>query len=486
MHPMVLLPVALLLAAFPVVAMASSKGAAPNATPASGSNAGEWKVAIPFEKYTLKNGLEVILSEDHAVPQVMVELWYHVGSAQEKAHRTGFAHLFEHLMFQGSQHHDSDYFFPLQEVGAQLNGSTNLDRTNFFEQVPSEYLPLALWLEADRMGWLLPALDDKKLQNQKDVVRNERRQRYENRPYGEVWLTLLDALFPDTHPYHHSTIGNHEDVEAASLADVSEFFEAFYHPANATLTIVGDFEPKVAREWVEKTFGAIPASVRPPALAPPPVAAAGEKVIRQEDDVPLQKVWLAWPSSALFQPGDAELDVLSDILSAGKESRLFKSIVREKRIADDINASQSSSGLSSIFTIEATVAEGHTTDEAVAAIDAVLDDLVAHGPTAEEVAVSLVNRERDFVEQLRTIASRSSVLQSYDFYTGTPGFVEKDLARYRTVDAPSIQKTVAAELVRDRRVVLHVIPRPPPPAKPQEAAPPPSTGSSKAKKGGRK
>ena len=420
--------------------------------------AGGTSPEIPFEKYSLENGLQVILAQDHSVPFVQVNLWYDVGSKDEKEGRTGFAHLFEHLMFQGSAHMDDDYFVPLQAVGAQINGTTNFDRTNFFEGVPSEYLPLALWMESDRMGWLLPALTEEKLQNQKDVVRNERRQRYENRPYGMVWVWLYEALFPEGHPYHVPTIGKHEDIEAATMADVSEFFRTWYLPNNATLTIAGDFDPPEAKALVQAWFGPIAAG---PAASPLTTASATldhEVVVRKTDDVPYPKVWIAWISPALFAPGDAELDILSSALADGKESRLHKRLVHDLQIAKDINAYQVSARLQSEYMIEATAADGHSTDELVAAIDQILAEIRESGPTADEVEVARTNYEASFYRRLSTIAGKADLLGSYNTLTGDPGYMQTDLGRYLAVDQAGVHAAIQQWLPPDRRVVLHVVP----------------------------
>ena len=236
---------------------------------------------LKVEKYTLPNGLEVILHEDHTTPVVGVNLWYKVGSKDEKAGRTGFAHLFEHLMFQGSQHHDSEYFAPLEPLGAQINGSTNTDRTNYFENVPSNALELALWLEADRMGFLLPALTQEKLDNQRDVVKNERRQRVDNQPYGQSFEILARTLYPPEHPYHHSTIGSMADLSAASLADVSNFFRTYYAPSNASLCLAGDFDPAEAKRLIAKYFGPLP---RGPEVARPSADGGGRGDAEAGDD----------------------------------------------------------------------------------------------------------------------------------------------------------------------------------------------------------
>lgn len=415
--------------------------------------------SIPFEKYELANGLDVILSEDHSVPFVQVNIWYDVGSKDEVEGRTGFAHLFEHLMFQGSAHLDQDYFQPLERIGGQLNGTTSFDRTNYYEGVPAEYLPLALWLESDRMGWLLPALTPDKLKNQQDVVRNERRQRYENTPYGEAFVWLFEALYPEGHPYHTPTIGKHEDIEGADLADVKAFFEQWYVPSNATLTICGDFDPQVARQLVEQYFGEIPASKHTPrSVTEADAALTEEVVVRKADAVPDARVWIAWITPELYADGDADMDILSSVLSDGKESRLYSRLVRDLKIARDVEAYQFSQRLHGQFIIEATAAEGHTTDELVAEIDKVLAELRAAGPTAEELEIARINYEAGFFDGLQTIAAKADRLGSYNTLTGDPGYIDEDLARYRALTQESVTRAAQTWLPADRRVVLHVTP----------------------------
>jgi zinc protease len=442
----VLLPL-LLLASAP--GLADSTAAPPSAP------------TIPFEKYELGNGLDVILSPDHSVPFVQVNLWYDVGSKDEEAGRTGFAHLFEHLMFQGSQNMDDDYFVPLHRIGAQVNGTTNLDRTNYFEGVPSEQLALALWLESDRMGFLLPALTEEKLQNQKEVVRNERRQRYEITPYGEVWVWLYENLFPPTHPYHVPTIGRHEDIDAATLDDVKAFFRKWYVPNNASLSICGDFDAAEAKELVARYFAGIPRGAEVQSVRSASASLDREVVVRKTDDVPHQKVWVAWHSPALFQPGDAELDVVSNVLADGKDSRLYTALVREKQVATEVNATQVSARLGSIYLVSATAATGRTSDEVVREIDAVIAKLRAEGPTPDEVAVAKTNWEANFYGGLGTIAAKANQLNSYNVLVGDPGFLAQDLQRYLDTTQAGIHEAVRTWLPADKRVVLHVSPEAP-------------------------
>ncbi|MFT4974368.1 MAG: zinc protease [Myxococcota bacterium] len=413
---------------------------------------------IPFEKYELANGLDVILAEDHSVPFVQVNIWYNVGSKDEVAGRTGFAHLFEHLMFQGSQHNDEEYFQLLEQVGGQINGTTSFDRTNYFEGVPAEHLPLALWVESDRMGWLLPALTQEKLDNQKEVVRNERRQRVENTPYGEAWMWMFEGLYPEGHPYHTPTIGRHEDIEAATLDDVTAFFATWYVPNNASLVISGDFDPAVARDLVEKYFGEIPAGTQPSPVTDAPASLSEERVIRKEDEVPTPKVWVAWLTPKVYAPGDAEMDILASLLSDGKDSRLYRHLVRDTKVAKDIVAFQYSTRLQGQFIINATAAEGHTTDELVAEIDKVLATLRAEGPTAEEVSIAQTNYIASFYDGLQSISAKADRLNSYNTMVGDPGHIGADLARYRALTSASVANAATRWLPADRRVVLHITP----------------------------
>ena len=414
-------------------------------------------LAIPYEEYDLDNGLHVILSEDHSVPFVQVNLWYRVGAKDEVEGRSGFAHLFEHLMFQGSEHMDGEYFGPLQRIGARINGTTNMDRTNYFEGVPSEQLPLALWLEADRMGFLLPALTQEKLDNQKLVVRNERRQSYENRPYGMTWWWLFENLYPEGHPYHIPTIGKHEDIDAANLEDVKDFFKQWYVPNNASLSIAGDFDPAEAKALVEKYFGDIPRGPQPePILSVEPVVLSGENVIRKTDDVPHNKVWLAWHSPALYAPGDAELDTLSSILTSGKDSRLYRALVEEQQIAQTVSAYQVSMLLGSFYVIEATAVEGQDPDALVNAIDELVAKVKTEGVTEEEVALAKTNWEASFYRRMRTISSKANQLNQYHVQTGDTDYIGKDLARFMDVSTAGVAK--ALQGLDSGRVVLHIGP----------------------------
>lgn len=416
---------------------------------------------IPFEKYELANGLQVILHEDHSTPIVAVNVWYHVGSKNERPGRTGFAHLFEHMMFQGTQHYDRDYFGPLQQAGGQLNGSTNQDRTNYWETVPSNYLELALWMESDRMGFLLPAMSQEKLDNQRDVVRNERRQSYENRPYGLVYEVLLAGMYPPGHPYSWPTIGSMADLAVASREDVADFFRRYYHPANASLCIAGDFDPASARRLVEKYFGPIPAGPRVPKVQPDPVEPLQEDVrVSMTDRVGLARLHLVWRSVPLYAPDDAELDVLADILAGGKTSRLYRLLVRDKQIAQDVQASQNSREIDGSFFIVVTGRPGQTLAELEAAVLGEVARLQAEPPSAEEVARAVARHESSLIQNLESVGGfggRADQLNLYNVYAGQPGYLENDFDRYLRVDPAAVQR-VARQYLGAKKMVLEVTP----------------------------
>ena len=414
---------------------------------------------VPFETYKLANGLEVILHEDHSIPVVAVNIWYHVGSKDEKRGNTGFAHLFEHMMFQGSKH-AREYFRPVQEAGGVLNGSTSCDRTNYWETVPSNFLELALWLESDRMGFLLDALDEKKFSNQREVVKNERRQTYENRPYGLAPKILCEALFPPEHPYSWLTIGTEEDLERASLEDIEQFFRTYYTSSNASLALAGDFQPDEARQLVEKYFAEIPPG--PPFTRVerwlPRLTA--EKRIGAEDRVQLPRLYLVWPSPPQFEADEPEMEILAYILGDGKSSRLFRSLVYEKQIAQEVSVAQFSQEIAGQFQIVATAKPGHSTAELEAAIDERIEELKLAPPTEEEIGRARNKLETFFVEQLERIGGfggRADALNRYNVFLGDPGHIEKDIERYLRVDASGVQRAASIYL-SNGRVNLSVVP----------------------------
>jgi zinc protease len=416
---------------------------------------------ISFTKSTLPNGLDVIVHEDHRVPIVAVSVWYHVGSKNEVRGRTGLAHLFEHLMFEGSEHQPRSFFEPLQEAGGSLNGSTSSDRTNYWEVVPKDATRRALWMEADRMGWLLPALSEARFATQRDVVLNERRQSYENRPYGLTQFALLDAIYPDDHPYHWPTIGYPDDLRAATADDARAFFARYYHPGNASLCIGGDIDASGALDLAARLFGDIPAG---PAVglveAPRPIARGRRLVL--EDRVELPRLYLAWPSPALFADGDAELDLVADLLANGRTSRLYERLTHESRIATELAASQGSRELGGYFQIVASAAPGHTLEELEAAIARELRTFVADGPTVGELERGRAQAEASFVLRLQTLGGfggRTDQLNAYNVYRGAPDFFDGDLQRYLDATGEALQASVREWLDPGRAVALSVVPR---------------------------
>lgn len=416
---------------------------------------------LAFEKYELPNGLQVILHEDHSTPIVAVNVWYHVGSKNERPGKTGFAHLFEHMMFQGSQHYDNDYFGPLQQAGGQLNGSTNQDRTNYWETVPANYLELALWMESDRMGFLLPAMSQEKLDNQRDVVRNERRQSYENRPYGLAYEVLLAGLYPPHHPYSWPTIGSMADLAAASREDVAEFFRRYYHPGNASLCLAGDFDPATAKRLIDKYFGVIPSGPKVERVTPPPVVPLDQDLrVQMTDRVGLARVYLAWRSVPLYAADDAELDVLADILAGGKTSRLYRRLVRDLQIAQDVQAAQGSREVDGSFLITATARPGQDLEKLSAVILEEIARLQAEPPEAAEVARAVTRHESSLVRQLQSVGGfggRADQLNLYNVYAGDPGFLQQDFQRYVRIDPAAVQR-VAQRYLGAKKMVLEVVP----------------------------
>jgi len=416
-----------------------------------------------FEKFTLPNGLEVILSEDHRLPLTAVNLWYHVGPANEDPGRTGFAHLFEHMMFQGSKHVPSDSHFRLLEaVGATgVNGTTDFDRTNYFETVPASELELALWIESDRMGYLLDQLDQTSLSNQQDVVRNERRQSVENRPYGIVDEEMYHLLFPKTHPYYASVIGSHTDIQAAKLEDVRNFFKLYYAPNNASLAIVGDIDPGAARKLVEKYFGSLKRGSPVPKIAVETPAIMAERRAVVKDRVELPRVYMSWISSPIFKEGDADGSMVATILGGGRASRLYKALVYEKQIAQDVSARQESLMLGSVFQIQATARPGHSAGELEKAIDAELARFREAGPSAPEVESARNIIETRMIQRLETLGGFGGVadrLNMYNHHLGTPDYISQDIGRYRKVTPDSAKVFAQQQLRPDARVVVHGVP----------------------------
>ena len=419
-------------------------------------------MTIAVEKYTLSNGLDVLLHEDHTCPIVAVNLWYHVGSKNERPGHTGFAHLFEHLMFEGSEHHDTGYFQPLQAAGGSLNGSTNADRTNYWEVVPANALELALWMESDRLGYLLPALTEAKFTNQRDVVLNERRQNYENRPYGLAPMVMLAALFPPDHPYHWTTIGEVADLNAARLEEARSFFASFYHAGNASLALAGDIDADAALALARAYFEDLPAGPPVAPVRPAPAALGGERRLLLEDRVELPRLSLAWLTVPIFAAGDADLDLAADVLANGKTSRLYRRLVYEARVATDVTASQNSREIAGFFQLTATAAPGVSLRDLERVIADEIAQLAADGPSPDEIDRGRVQAEAQFVFRVQTVGGfggKSDQLNAYNTLVGDPAFFERDLARYHTVTGASLRDAVRDYLDHRRRVTLSVVPR---------------------------
>src|SRR6185503_1109406 len=359
--------------------------------------------------------------------------------------------------FEGSQHYDKGYFQPLQEAGALLNGSTNADRTNYWEVVPTNALELAMWMESDRMGFLLPALTDAKFENQREVVLNERRQNYENRPYGFAGMAMMAALYPPNHPYSWMTIGAAEDIRAAHIDDVRAFFQTYYRPRNASLALASDVDTAQAVELAAQYFGELAGGDEPPPVQVPPVARfLSERRLVLEDRVELPRLYLSWHSPAIFAADDAELDLVGEILAGGKTSRLYRMLVYQERLATEVAASQSSRELGGYFQIIVTAAPGRTLAELERAIAVAIDVLANEGPMPHEMERCQAQAEANFVFRLQTVGGfggKSDQLNAYNIFVGDPGFFERDMDRYRGVTAASVQR-VAREWLQPESGVL--------------------------------
>jgi predicted Zn-dependent peptidase len=418
-------------------------------------------LTIAFDTFVLENGLPVILHLDRSSPLVAVDIWYHVGSKDEVPGRTGFAHLFEHLMFMGSRNAPYPAFDAIMESwGGHNNGTTSNDRTNYYEIGPRNLLETFLWLEADRLATLPDVITDEELERQRKVVQNERRQSYENRPYGRAELAVPEAMYPPQHPYHWPTIGSHADLEAATVADVRAFFERFYRPSNASLVIAGDFDPAEARALVNKYFGWQPKLPRPERAARPadPVLSRNAEVA-MTDRVQLPRLRLAWHSPALFAAGDADLDMAAHVLGGGKSSRLYRSLVFDRRIAQDVFAYQGSQLLGSLFQVGATAKPGQDLDGITAAIDEEIGRLAAEGPTEAELARARNTHLADFYKGLDHLQTRGDLLNHYQYVLGDPDGVGRDVARYEQTTIASVRDAFA-RIASGKHLDLRVSPEP--------------------------
>ena len=420
-------------------------------------------VTIAFEQHKLSNGMDVILHEDHTIPLVAVNVWYHVGSKNEEMGRTGFAHLFEHVMFEGTKHHNRSHFEPLQKAGANLNGSTTTDRTNYWEDIPSNYLELALWLEADRMGFLLDGLDQQKFDVQRDVVKNERRQSYENRPYGMAHWHLQSALFPLPHPYHWMTIGSQEDLDAASLDDVKEFFQRFYGPSNASIAIAGDFHTGEVLDLVNRYFGDLAPSESVPRVGRQDSLLSGRIDIEMRDKVTLPRLYIAWPAPPEGHPDDAPLELYQAIMSDGLSSRLHRSLVYEKQIAQHAFIRYVPSEIAGQLIVQVTAAEGHSLEEVETAVEEELQSIHRNPPTDEEIARSRNRIEATHFRQLARIGGfggRADQLNHFNVFESDAGLINTSLDRCLAVQREDILR-VAGTYVSDNQVRLRVLPETP-------------------------
>ena len=417
---------------------------------------------IQFEKYTLPNGLQVILHEDHSVPLVSVNVWYHVGSGDEDPGRTGFAHLFEHIMFMGSQNVPVNMFDVwLESAGANNNGSTTEDRTNYYEDMPSNALPLALWLEADRMGWLLPTMDLAKLDLQRDVVQNERRQSYDNQPYGRSDETILAALFPADHPYSWPVIGSLKDLSAATLDDVKNFFRKYYAPNNASIAIAGDFNRTEVKQLIEKYFAHIPrgpAIVRKTSIPAPRIARDTFLVL--EDKVQLPRLYYGWQSTKAYAPDDAALQLMGTILGQGKTSRLYQRLVYELQVAQDVVAFQQSGRFDGQFRIQVTPKPGQTPARMAQIVNEEMNKIAQSGVTERELQRAKNGLRSSYLDQIAAVGGfggKADLLNQYNFFVGTPDFIQQDVARFEAVTAADIQRVARAQFAKPK-VVLTVVP----------------------------
>ena len=431
--------------------------------------------AIPYEQFRLPSGLNVILSVDRTAPIVGVDVQYDVGSKDERPGRTGFAHLFEHLMFQGTDNlpkGEADRM--IEGAGGTSNGATSQDRTQYWEQVPSNALEQMLFVQSERMGHILATLDQAKLDNQREVVRNERRQSYEMQPYGMAWKVLFEHLWNPEFPYHWQPIGSHEDLQAATLEDVRQFLRKWYGPGNASLAIAGDIDPARTRAMVERWFGDIPAGAPPPRSVPSPKPLDGERRVTLPDDVQLPRLYLAWQTPEDLTEGDAALGLVGDVLSAGKSSRLHKRLVMDERIAQSVMAGQQGQSLAGMFVVVATPKPGVGLERLQKAIDEEIARLAKEPPTAEELQRAKNRIESGVVFGLEPVGGfggRAAHLNEYYWDVGDPGYLAKDLARYYARTPEDLRAAAARWLAHDRRVALSVVPRAAAPA------PPPAGGA---------
>lgn len=431
------------------------------AEPEKPAQAARANLEIAFEKLKLKNGLTVILHQDRSLPLVASNLWYHVGPANEPRGRSGFAHLFEHLMFEGSRHIGREFDRLLESVGAtNVNGTTSWDRTNYFETVPAEQLELVLWIESDRMGYMLDGLDQQRLDVQRDVVKNERRQTYENAPYGPSSLALLDTLFPEGTPYHGAIIGSMADLSAATLGDVNDFFRTYYAPSNATLTLAGDFELEQVKVWVKKYFETLPDRPRPASSHSPISAPVKPERRVVKEPVELARVAFGYVTPPAYAADDPVLEVTMAILAGGKATRLYRALVVEGKLASEVDAALDSNQLASSAVVSAMVTSGKKTEEVEQAMDAVLEGLGKQGPTREELERAKRRILLNVLGNLELLngpggeSGRAGILQRFEHYLGNPGYLPQWVAAVERVTPEDVERAVSSYLQPAHRVVV--------------------------------
>jgi zinc protease len=408
---------------------------------------------LSLEDYRLPNGLRVVLNEDHSAPLVAVNIWYHVGSKNERRGRTGFAHLFEHMLFSGSLHvGNNEHFRYVQSVGGVLNGTTFFDRTNYFETLPSNYLALGLWLESDRMGFFLPALTQEKLDIQREVVKEERRQRYDNVPYGTAFERLLNLAYDSEYSYHWPTIGSMEDLGAASLDDIRDFFGTWYRPDNAVLTIIGDFNPDEAKRLVEHYFGEIEPGGSFPHFDLERRPLGGERRETYASPVQLPRVYRLYHLPKMGHADWIAADLLSSILSGDKASRLERALVLEQQIATDVAAYVLPTESTGMLLLQATAKEGVSIEQVESALDAEIARVAANGVTDDELTRARNRAEVDFAHQVENYDSRADLIGMMATYFGDPARIHTWLDPYRAVTTEQVAAVAATYLVPENRV----------------------------------
>ena len=417
-------------------------------------------ISINYQKHILKNGLQVLLHQDSSVPFVAVNVWYHVGSKNEQRGKTGFAHLFEHVMFEGSKNHNKSYFEPLEKIGASINGSTNADRTNYWVNLPSNYLELALWLESDRMGFLLDALDQSRFDIQREVVKNERRQSYENRPYGNAYLMLQPEVFPLPHPYNWPTIGSQEDLDNASLEDVKDFFRTFYVPSNASLAIAGDIDLDSALNLIEKNFGDLPPGKPISRMNSMESPLSGTTTLVTHDNVQLERLYCTWPTTPAFNKHEPALDLLAVILGQGKSSRLHRKLVHDGEIAKDVSVASYSQEIAGEFIIQITTSPNKSTDQIAKYLNEEIELIAGTQPDTKEMDFALNQVRTQYVkglEKLGGFGGGADQLNYFNVIGNNPDLVSNYIDVYQNITAKDVSNA-AEQFLGDKKVELQVLP----------------------------